>query len=118
MNMKRYTVINLMLVVIGCLVLNLQASNDAYANLKMNSEERMFYRRAVDAVVWSMPLINFQAMRDGLRKDAGVKTNNVAFHSQVQNWKLQTTTNNNTTPYVFIFWNVKSMTNRTIAKTK
>jgi hypothetical protein len=42
-----------------------------------------------------MPLVNFQAMRDGLKKDAGIGFNDVAYHSKVQNWKLQTTTNDN-----------------------
>lgn len=74
---------------------------------ELSLRERAIHRRAVEAVVWSMPLVNFQAMRDGLKKDAGVGFNDVAYHSKVQNWKLQTTTNNNTTPYVFIFWSVK-----------
>ena len=73
------------------------------SSLDLNSQERMIHRRAVEAIIWSMPLVNFQAMRDGLKKDAGIGFNDVAYHSKVQNWKLQTTTNNNTTPYVFIF---------------
>ncbi len=54
-----------------------------------------------------MPIVNFQAMRDGLKKDAGVGYNDVAYNSKVQTWRLRMTTNNNTTPYIFIFWNVK-----------
>lgn len=84
------------------------AQNTATDMLNLNLAERMLHRRAVDAVIWSMPIVNFQAMRDGLKNDGGLATNAVGYHSKVQNWKLQTTTNNNTTPYVFIFWNVKN----------
>ncbi len=70
-------------------------------------KDRMVERRAIEAAVWGMPIVNFQAMRDGLKKDAGVGYNDVAYNSKVQTWRLRTTTNNNTTPYIFIFWNVK-----------
>ena len=70
-------------------------------------KDRMVERRAIEAAVWGMPIVNFQAMRDGLKKDAGVGYNDVAYNSKVQTWRLKTTTNNNTTPYIFIFWNVK-----------
>jgi hypothetical protein len=70
-------------------------------------KDRMVERRAIEAAVWGMPIVNFQAMRDGLKQDAGVGYNDVAYNSKVQTWRLRTTTNNNTTPYIFIFWNVK-----------
>jgi len=70
-------------------------------------KDRMVERRAIEAAVWGMPIVNFQAMRDGLKKDAGVGFNDVAYNSKVQTWRLRTTTNNNTTPYIFVFWNVK-----------
>ena len=74
---------------------------------ELNTQERMKHRRAVEAIVWSMPLINFMAMRDGLKRDAGVGFNDVAYNSRVQNWKLQIPTPNNTTPYIMTFWNLK-----------
>jgi hypothetical protein len=70
-------------------------------------KDRMVERRAIEAAVWGMPIVNFQAMRDGLKKDAGVGFNDVAYNSKVQTWRLRVTTNNNTTPYTFAFWNVK-----------
>lgn len=39
---------------------------------EMSIKEEMVQRRAIEAVVWGMPIVNFQAMRDGLKKDAGV----------------------------------------------
>jgi hypothetical protein len=59
---------------------SVQAQESSTEKLKLSSQERMLHRRAVDAVIWSMPLVNFQAMRDGLKKDAGVGFNDVAYH--------------------------------------
>jgi hypothetical protein len=68
--------------------------------------ERMLHHRAIDAVVWAMPLLNFKQFRDGHRA-LGVKQNDIAYHTKVQDWKFQTATPNNTTPYVNFFWNIK-----------
>jgi len=67
--------------------------------------DRMFHSRAVDAVVWAMPLLNFAAFRDA-HAAAGVGPNDVAYYSRIQNWKFQTATPNNTTPYVNFYWDV------------
>jgi hypothetical protein len=68
--------------------------------------ERMLHYRAIDAVVWAMPLLNYKTFRDGHRA-LGVKDNDIAYNSKVQDWKFQTATPNDTTPYVNFFWNVK-----------
>ena len=73
---------------------------------ELSLKERMIHRRGIEAAVWSMPLMNFKAMRDALKK-AGAGFNDVAYFSQIQDWKFQIATPNNTTPYVTIFWNVK-----------
>ena len=69
--------------------------------------ERLNYSRAVESIIWSMPLMSYKAMRDGHKQDGGVGYNVVAYNSQVQDWRLQITTPNNTTPYVMAFWNVE-----------
>ncbi len=73
---------------------------------KADVRDRMTYHRAIDAVVWSMPLLNFKQFRDG-HKALGVKQNDIAYYSKIQDWKFQTATPNNTTPYVNFFWNIK-----------
>lgn len=83
----------------------------ALAESNANAEEqtihdRMFHYRAIESVVWAMPLLNFKKFRDGHRA-IGVGFNDIAYHSKVQNWKMQTATPNDTTPYVNFFWNVK-----------
>ena len=73
---------------------------------ELSIHERMFYHRAVDAVVWAMPLLNFKGFRDA-HAAAGVGPNDVAYYSQIQNWKFQTATPNNTTPYVNFYWTIE-----------
>ncbi|WNC73829.1 DUF1254 domain-containing protein [Thalassotalea psychrophila] len=69
--------------------------------------ERMMLSRAVESVVWAMPLLNYKEYRDG-HVALGVKMNDIAYNSKVQDWKYQTATPNNTTPYVSFFWNVEN----------
>ena len=69
--------------------------------------EEMIHRRAIETVVWSMPMMNTEAMRRGLFAQEGGGFNTVFYNSKVQTWRLKTTTNNNTTPYVLSFWNVE-----------
>jgi len=66
---------------------------------ELSIHERMFYHRAVDAVVWAMPLLNFKQFREGHRA-LGVEYNDIAYYSRIQDWQFQTATPNNTTPYI------------------
>lgn len=73
---------------------------------KADIHDRMVYHRAVDAAVWAMPLMNFKFYRDALA-DAGVGPNDVGYFSKLQDWKFQTATPNNTTPYILTYWNME-----------
>jgi hypothetical protein len=73
---------------------------------KTSMQERMTYHRAVDAAVWAMPLMNFKFYRDALA-DAGVGPNDVGYFSELQDWRFQTATPNNTTPYILNYWTIK-----------
>ena len=52
-----------------------------------------------------MPLMNFKFYRDSLA-DNGVGPNDVGYNSKVQDWRFQTATPNNTTPYIHAYWNL------------
>ena len=43
-------------------------------------KERLTYSRVVESVIWSLPLMNYKAMRDGLKIDGGVGYNDVAYN--------------------------------------
>jgi hypothetical protein len=60
-----------------------------------STAERMTYRRAVDAAVWAMSLLNFKIYRDALA-GAGVGRIDVGCYSRVRDWRFQTATPNNT----------------------
>ena len=66
--------------------------------------DRMLHHRAIDAAVWAMPLMNFKFYRDALA-DVGVGPNDVGYFSKLQDWRFQTATPNNTTPYNMTYWN-------------
>lgn len=72
-----------------------------------NIHDRMFYYRSIDAAVWAMPLMNFKFYRDALA-DAGVGPNDIGYFSKLQDWKFQTATPNNTTPYILTYWNFEN----------
>jgi len=67
---------------------------------------KMLHSRAVETAVWAMPIMNFKFYRDAL-VEAGVGRNDVGYFSTVQDWRFQTATPNNTTPYIVTHWTVK-----------
>lgn len=77
------------------------------AQEKMSLEDQITKFRALETIVWSIPMMSSKAMEEGLERDAGVGLNDVAYFSQIQNWKIDFTTNNNTTPYIHFYWNVE-----------
>ncbi|MGI9568215.1 MAG: DUF1254 domain-containing protein, partial [Desulfobulbia bacterium] len=84
-------------------------SKDVYANKTDSTaiEERIIHSRAFETVIWSVPLMNYTAMRNGYKEGAGVDYNDVVYHSKVQTWELEIPTGNNTTPYIIAYWTVK-----------
>lgn len=73
---------------------------------EQSTSQRMTHHRAIDAAVWAMPLMNFKFYRDSLA-DVGVGPNDVGYFSKLQDWKFQTATPNNTTPYIMTYWNIE-----------
>jgi hypothetical protein len=67
---------------------------------------RAIERRAVEAAIWGMPLVNVDAMRQAYFQ-AGAKYNDVIFWSNPNTWMNQTTTPNHSTSYVIFFLNLK-----------
>ncbi len=87
-------------------MMSAQAQTQEFDLYKADVHDRMFYHRAIDAAVWAMPLMNFKFYRDALA-DAGVGPNDIGYFSNLQNWKFQTATPNNTTPYILTYWNME-----------
>jgi hypothetical protein len=61
--------------------------------------QRTVERRAVEAAIWGMPLVNTDAMRQAYFRDVGAKYNDICYFSKPQDWKFQVTTPNASTNY-------------------
>ena len=75
----------------------------------LSSEElarRATERRAVEAVIWSMPAVNAELMFQAMR-DAKADFNQVVYWSRPVGWKNQTLTPNPDTIYLMPFFNTK-----------
>jgi hypothetical protein len=70
------------------------------------ASERAVYRRAVEAVIWGMPAVNFELMAQAKRA-AGAAFNQVVYWSRPLTWKNQTLTPNPDTIYLMPFFNTK-----------
>jgi hypothetical protein len=66
---------------------------------------RTIERRAVEAAIWGMPIVNFDVMRQAFFRDANASYGDIIFWSRPANWKLQCLTPNTSVRYVFSFIN-------------
>ena len=68
---------------------------------------RTAQRRAVDAVIWGMPLVSLDAMRQAYLRDAGAKYNDIIWWPRGSGWKNQSLTVNTTVRYMYFFCNTR-----------
>jgi hypothetical protein len=71
--------------------------------------ERTLHRRAVEAVIWGMPAVNYDLMYQALVRDANGAFNQVAYWSRLPDWKIQTLTPNPDAIYFTPFINTKDV---------
>jgi len=88
------------------LVLTLILSIPHTMATEQTTHEKILHSRSIEALVWAMPLLNFNQYRKG-NEAIGVKLNHIGYYGKMQDWKFQTATPNNTTPMVNFFWNLK-----------
>jgi hypothetical protein len=67
---------------------------------------RTKHRRAVEAVIWGMPAVNFELLCQAMLQAKG-EFNQIVYWSRLPDWKNQTLTPNPNTIYVFPFFNTK-----------
>lgn len=72
---------------------------------------RSLQRRAVEAVIWGMPAVNFDRMYQAMVHDAkaGEGSNKIVYWSRPSSWKNQTLTPNPDTIYLMPFFNTKDV---------
>ena len=76
-----------------------------------NLAERTIERRAIEAVIWGMPAVNFDRMYQAMVHDAsaGEGSNKIVFWSRPLSWKNQTLTPNPDTIYLMPFFNTRDV---------
>jgi hypothetical protein len=66
-------------------------------------------RRAIEAVIWGIPAVNFDLMYQSFVRDAKGAINQIACWSRIPNWKNQTLTPNPDTLYFMRFFSTKDV---------
>jgi hypothetical protein len=93
---------------LSALALICAVSSTHAQNLSPNDlARRTVERRAVEAAIWGMPLVNTDAMREAYFRDVGAKYNDICYFSKPADWKFQVTTPNASTNYVYFNYNLK-----------
>jgi hypothetical protein len=69
--------------------------------------QRMVERRAVEAVIWGMPVVNFDLMYQAMVRETKGGFNEIVFWSRLPDWKNQTLTPNPDVIYLMPFFETK-----------
>ena len=79
-------------------------SANAYTSEDLNSQ--IVYRRAVDAVIWGLPLVGEDAVKQAAFRDGTANFNDIVWWRK-GSWKNQSPTPNVNTRYMYFFINTK-----------
>lgn len=74
----------------------------------VDAKEQIEYARAVQAVIWGIPLVNYRQMYDAMVRQGG-KFNELAYWSRPSDWKNQLLTPNTDALYIIPFFNTKDV---------
>ena len=101
--MKRSTTFLVTLVMLVVLALNVSAQDLSPAGL----QQRMLERRAVEAVIWGMPIVSLDALRQAYFRDGKAKYDDIIWWPKGSAWKNQSLTPNTSVRYLYVFFNTK-----------
>jgi hypothetical protein len=90
----------------GFVTLSLAASAQAQSLSHEELARRTVERRAIEAVIWGMPAVNFELMFQAMVQSKG-DWNQLVFWSRLPDWKIQTLTPNPDSIYLKPFFNTK-----------
>jgi hypothetical protein len=101
--MSRRSSLVIAVVALACPVLPASAQTVSPAGL----ERRTVERRAVEAVIWGMPAVNFDLMFEAMLRTTRGGYNQVVYWSRLSDWKNQTLTPNPDAIYLMPFINTR-----------
>src|SRR5271167_2518226 len=103
MTMKRIATFLVILAMFAVVVLNASAQDQPLQGL----QQRMVERRAVDAVIWGMPIVSLDALRQAYFRDGKAKYGDIIWWPKGNAWKNQSLTPNTSVRYLYVFFNTK-----------
>src|SRR5271167_1629347 len=68
---------------------------------------RTLYRRAVDAVIWGVPVVSLDMMRQAYFRDGKAEYNDIIWWPKGATWKNQSLATNTIVRYIYFFSNTK-----------
>src|SRR5678816_1337114 len=84
------------------------ASKSSSISRSVKLGDCILQRRAVEAMIWGMPLVNVDTMRQAFMRDARATYGDIAYWSKPADWKIQFTTPNALCYYVYFNFNTKN----------
>ena len=69
--------------------------------------QRVFERRAIEAMIWGMPAVNFELMYQAMARETKGSFNEIVYWSRLPDWKNQTLTPNPDVIYLMPFFDTK-----------
>ncbi len=84
-----------------------QASAQAAQFTSQELASRTVYRRAVDAVIWGVPVVNLDMMRQAYFRDAKASYNDIVWWPKGGAWQNQSLDVDTSVRYLYIFCNTK-----------
>ena len=73
----------------------------------MDLNSRLVYRRAVDAVIWGLPLVGEYTVKQAYFRDGKATYNDIVWWPKGGGWKNQSPTPNVNTRYMYFFINTQ-----------
>lgn len=96
-----------MLRVFFALVFFASVSSPSQAQTRDKLRQDAIERRAVEAVIWGMPAVNYDLMLQEMLHKTAAKQNEIVYWSRPVDWKNQTLTPNPDALYFMLFFNTK-----------
>lgn len=95
----------LLLAFIGLAVLAPEASAENLSPKEL--QQNLIKRRAVDAVIWGLPIVGQETVRQAYFRDGKAEYNDIVWWPKGGDWKNQSPTPNVTTRYIYFFINTE-----------
>ncbi|MBS7544131.1 DUF1254 domain-containing protein [Ancylobacter oerskovii] len=95
------------LAIISLIIVGSLLSLPAQAQGMDPATRRLVHRRGIEAMIWGMPAVNADLMRQEMLARTTAKPNDVVFWSKPADWKNQTLTPNPDSIYFMSFWDVR-----------